>query len=78
MAGLGQAIPVADRNGLALLLRHGMLSWIRGITRTDLSEMESTRGSRSKIFVTTNQNDKAVKIFTAMTLYDGKKKERYV
>jgi hypothetical protein len=77
MAGLGEAIPVADRSGFALLLRCGMLSWIRGISGTDLSVMGSTSGSRSKKIVTKKQNDKAVKIFAAMTLYDERKRGTY-
>jgi hypothetical protein len=78
MAGLGEAIPVADRNGLTLFLRHGMLRWIRGISGTNLSPMESIRNSRSGKSIATDQNDKAVKIFAAMTLYGERKKERYV
>lgn len=76
-AALGEAVPVEDRSGLVLFLRHGMICWIKGISEAEFSQkQQAIPCSRSTGFVTLTQNNTVIKIFAAMTLHTQDKKER--
>jgi len=78
-AALGEAVPVEDRSGLVLFLRHGMICWIKTISEAKSSQKQQvTPCSRSTGFVTSTQNYTVIKIFAAMTLHTQNKGERTI
>lgn len=71
-AALGEAIRVEDRSGLVLFLRHGMLHWIRGISKTFIKDQPAHRGRPTDFGVpqqNINHSKEIVKIFASMTFH---------
>ena len=73
-AALGEAIHVEDRSGLVLFLRHGMLHWIRGISKTDFFIKGQSAHRRYPADVAVSQQNinhskEIVKIFASMTFH---------
>jgi len=65
---------VEERSGLVLFLRHGMLHWIRGISKTDffINEQPAHRVRPAKFAVSQqdiNHSKEIVKIFASMTFH---------
>ncbi len=76
-AALGEAVPVEDRSGLVLFLRHGMIRWIKTISEAESSQKQQINPcSRSTGYVTSIQNNTVIKIFAAMALHTQNKGER--
>jgi hypothetical protein len=76
-AALGEAVPVEDRSGLVLFLRHGMMCWIKTISEAEFFQKQQvTPCIRSTGFVTSTHNNTVIRIFAAMTLHTQNKAER--